>query len=59
MKPRILPLLERCIEDGIELGLVRARKHTDDPKDADVAAAIERAIWEQIHDWFEFEPIPD
>lgn len=58
MKPRTLLLLDRCIEDGIDLGWDRAHKHTDQPTDLAIKEKIGAAIWEQIHDWFDFEELP-
>jgi hypothetical protein len=55
MKPRLMPAMERCIEDGITLGWNRAHKHTDTPTEAQIKASIEDAIWEELHQWFEFE----
>ena len=55
MKPRLMPAMERCIEDGITLGWNRAHKHTDTPTEAQIKAGIEDAIWEELHQWFEFE----
>lgn len=56
MKPKTIPLLEQCIANGIILGQTRATKHNEHPTTAQIREAIERAIMEEIHEWFSFEP---
>jgi hypothetical protein len=46
--------LEVTIERGIEIGLRRAYKHTDEPTKDDVGDAIYNSIWEGIVDGFNF-----
>ena len=55
MKPKILPVLEMCIENGIAYGLGRAYKHTDEPSEAYKLDVIKNAIMHEIYEWFEFE----
>lgn len=57
MKPKLLPLLEMVVETGVRRGLARARKHNDAPSDEQIADAVERAIWDEMHEWFDFEEI--
>ena len=57
MKPKILPVLEMCIENGLNRGYIRAYKHTDTPDEGQILDAIEQAIMEEIHEWFEFPEI--
>jgi len=54
MKPRTRTILEDCISNGIEHGLSRAYKHTDNPTDAQIALAIDDAIWLEIDEKFDF-----
>lgn len=54
MKPRFHVILATCIELGVEVGIRRAFKHKDDPSHAEMVTAIERAIWEQLDEWFTF-----
>jgi len=54
MKPRIRTILEDCISNGIEHGLSRAHKHTENPTDAQIALAIDEAIWYEIDEKFDF-----
>ena len=54
MKPRLIPLLEQCIEAGIQRGWDRAWKHDDDPPAATVQERIREAIWLELHEWFDF-----
>ena len=55
MRARDGMVLERCVEVGIKLGLNRARKHQETPTEAAVVQAIQRAIMEEVEEWFIFE----
>ena len=55
MKPKLLPLLEQCIEHGIIRGYNRAFKHDDDPSSDVITQTIFNCIMEEIHEWFDFE----
>lgn len=55
MRARDGMVLERCVETGIRLGLNRARKHQEAPTEADVVQAIQRAVMEEVEEWFIFE----
>lgn len=55
MTPRVMRVLEECIESGITLGWNRAHKHTDAPDEAQIKVCIEDAIWGELHEWFQFE----
>ena len=55
MRARDGMVLERCVEVGIKLGLNRARKHQEAPTEAEVVQAIQRAIMDEVEEWFIFE----
>ena len=55
MKARDGMVLERCVEVGIKLGLHRARKHQEAPTEAELVQAIQRAIMDEVEEWFIFE----
>lgn len=55
MKPKLIPLLEQCIETGINRGWDRAWKHNDNPSAAIVSERIREAIWLELHEWFDFD----
>ncbi len=55
MTPDTYKLLQRCVEDGIELGINRAYKHTATPDQESIAAAVEQAVMTEICEWFRFE----
>ena len=55
MKARDSLVLERCVEAGIRLGLNRARKHQEAPTEAELVQAIQRAVMEEVEEWFIFE----
>jgi len=52
MKPRYEVVLEACIESGIEMGVRRAFKHTDEPRERHIIDCVIRAVNEQIDFWF-------
>lgn len=56
MKPRIYDLLLRCIEDGLEIGAMRAHKYTDNPDISAIRQEQYSAIRNELHEWFDFEP---
>ncbi len=41
-------ILERAVEEGIERGWNRARKHTDEPDPDTIKTAIEQAVMDAI-----------
>jgi hypothetical protein len=55
MKPRLMPVLQQCIENGVNLGWNRAHKHNDAPPAEHIQDCIEQAIWHELHEWFHFE----
>jgi hypothetical protein len=52
MKPRFEVVLEACIESGVQMGVRRAYKHTDDPTEQQIIDCVTRAVNEQIDFWF-------
>ncbi len=59
MKPKLVPVLEMCISSGAGLGVARAFKHNDNPSYEDLQDKVAQAIWEQLHEWFDFEELQD
>ena len=57
MKPKILPVLEMCIENGLSYGYRRAFKHTDDPTEDQITQAIKDAIMLELFEWFDFDKV--
>lgn len=57
MKPKFLPLLERCIGDGLERGYNRAHKHTDKPTEQQICQNQFDAILADIFEAFDFEEL--
>lgn len=55
MKPRLIPVLEQCIENGIDLGWNRAHKHDDAPQFEHIKTCIEGAIWNELYERFQFD----
>ena len=56
MKPREYPLMMECIERGVSLGLQRARKHTDTPSDDHIRETVQKAVMDEVCEWWQFEP---
>lgn len=59
MKPKIIPLLDQCIENGFAQGWRKAHKHMDNPKEDVIREHVREAIWMQIHEAFEFDEPSD
>lgn len=55
MKPKLFPLLEQCIENGLKCGYNRAHKHIDNPTDDQIFDQQHSAIMGEIWEWFDFE----
>lgn len=59
MKANDYRIMVRCVEDGIERGVARARKHDDDPPMHTITNAIYESIMAEICEWFSFEEVPE
>lgn len=55
MKAKEYNLIAECVENGVMLGWNRAHKHTDQPDPQHVRECIERAVLNEICEWFDFE----
>jgi hypothetical protein len=55
--PKSYELLDRCIEDGVAYGWMRAHKHTDAPDAQRVQDEIVNAVMNEICAWFEFKGV--
>jgi hypothetical protein len=55
MKPKILPVLEMCIETGTTVGWNKAFKHNDNPSEEIIRQAIASAIMHELYEWFDFK----
>jgi hypothetical protein len=54
MKPRILPLIEQCVETGVTRGCRLAHKHVEHPSQEAIIDRITDAVMAEFHDWFTF-----
>lgn len=59
MTPKTIDVLKMCIDNGTNVGVYRAFKHNDNPPHELLTEKVEQAIWEQLHEWFDFEPPTD
>ena len=57
MKPKFLPVLEMCIENGLTYGYRRAFKHTDNPTEEEITDQIRQSIMHELYEWFDMESI--
>ena len=57
MKPKILPVLELCIENGLSYGYRRAFKHTENPTEEQITNQIRESIMLELYEWFDFEAV--
>ena len=55
MKPNILKLLERCIEDGTHTGVHRSFKYTDEPTRDQIIEQVVHNVMNEVYEWFEFD----
>ena len=59
MKPKFLPVLEMCIENGLAHGYRRAFKHTDNPTEEEMTEQIRQSIMHELYEWFDMENISE
>jgi len=57
MKPKFLPVLEMCIENGLAYGYRRAFKHDDSPSEEFITYTIKESIMHELYEWFDFEGV--
>ena len=57
MKPKILQVLEMCIENGLSYGYRRAFKHDNDPSEEFITNTIKESIMHELYEWFDFEAV--
>ena len=56
MKANEYKLISQCVEDGIQLGLNRAYKHSEGmPTKDSILYEIEAAVMQEICEWFDFD----
>ncbi len=55
MKPKFLPVLEMCMENGIALGYRRAFKHNDTPTEEQIVEQIHQSIMHELYEWFDMD----
>ena len=55
MRPRIYPILCRCVEDGVAYGWNRAHKHTDKPSPDDTKDAVVQSVLSELCEAFAFD----
>ena len=55
MKPKLFPVLEMAVGDGVAHGLNRAYKHIDNPTRDQVVNAVTEAVLNSICEWFDLE----
>lgn len=55
VRVKTYPLMSEAVEIGTNRGWRRAHKHTDEPREFEICAAIEQAIMEEICERFDFD----
>lgn len=50
--PKTYDLLDRCVHDGIAMGIVRAYKHDGNPNEDTIRENIHREVMNEIMAWF-------
>lgn len=54
MKPKIVPLLEHCVQEGVLSGYSKAFKNDNNPSEEHITTCIQNSIMIQIYEHFEF-----
>jgi hypothetical protein len=54
MTPDAYKVLVMAVETGVETGLRRAYKHDAKPSEEAIIMAVERAVIDEICEWFRF-----
>ena len=55
MRPKIRPLLEMCINEGVLRGYRRAHKHVENPTEESICQHIEEQVMSSLYEYFEFD----
>jgi hypothetical protein len=55
MKPKLYPVLQMAVEEGVTYGLTRAHKHTDKPTHDQVVNAVTEGVLTSICEWFDLD----
>ena len=53
MKPKVYPVLEMAVEDGVAYGVNRAYKYTDDPSRDEFIAQLTDSVMNSLCEWFD------
>ena len=57
MKANEYRLIEKCVEDGAQLGWDRVHKHTNSPDEQAIINQIVAAIMQEMGEWFSFDNV--
>ncbi len=57
MTPDAYKVMVMAVETGVALGVRRAFKHDSAPTDEAIIAMVERAVLDEICEWFRFEEV--
>lgn len=57
MKPKLIPVLEMCIEVGLSRGWDKAHKHEDNPSQERIQDEQALAVANEIYEWFDMEEL--
>ena len=57
MKPKLIPVLEMCIEIGLSRGWDKAHKHEDNPSPEKIQDEQALAVANEIYEWFDMEEL--
>lgn len=58
MTPKLIPLLEACIENGARCGVAAAHLDDGNPSREEIVEHVAAAIWEELREWFDFNDAP-
>lgn len=55
MKPKPIPVIEDCVQQGLKIGYNRAHKHNDKPDEKQILDQQHNAIMQEIFERFDIE----
>lgn len=55
MKPKLIPIIDQCIQNGFARGWRTAHKHNDTPTEDSIQEHVSRAIWDELFEAFDFD----
>ena len=59
MKPKEYAVLTEAVESGVNRGIRRAYKHTDNPTQSQLELEVYQAVMSALNEWFDFDEVKE